>query len=115
MRTRSNSRQRTSVKIVAGDHVASLVEKLQERGLRRHARGESEARHAALQLRDGLLEGRARRVAGPGIFPARMHARRGLREGGRGINRRHHRAGAGIRLDAGMDRQRGRPGLLRAF
>ena len=106
---------RPAVKIVAGDHVASLVEKFQERGLRRHPRREGNARNTALQLRDRLLESRARGIAGPRVFPAGMHAGRGLREGGRGINRRHYRAGAGVRLDAGMDRQRGWPRLLRAF
>ena len=85
-----------AVKIVAGNDVASLVEKLEQRGLGRHPRREGKARNAALQLGNRLLEGRARGISGPGIFPACMHAGRGLREGCRGIDRRHHRAGAGV-------------------
>ncbi len=83
---------RTAVHIIHRHDMALFVEQLQHRGNRRQPGSEREPLTARFKLRDGALERVARRVAAARIFITGMLAGRGLRVGGSGVNRRHHRA-----------------------
>lgn len=96
-----------AIQVVHRHHVAAGVQQLHHRGGGGHAGGERERTRAAFQRRDTALIRKARGVVGARILEALMLARAGLRIGGRRVDRRHHRPGAGVRRLPSMDRQRG--------
>ena len=94
-----------AIEVVGRSDMAALVQKLQQGCLGGQAGGKGKARHAAFKFRHGRLEGRARRIARARIFPAGVHAGRGLGEGRRSVDGRHHSAGPGIGLHASVHRK----------
>jgi len=59
----------SAIKIVGGDDMRAMVEKLEHRGLGRKTRGEGEAGRAAFEFGEGVFEGGAGRIARARILP----------------------------------------------
>ena len=98
----------TAVQVVRGHDVAARIQQFQHCSGRRQPGSERESLHSAFEIGDAALECVTRRILRARIFVAGMHARRMLLEGGRRVDRRHHRAGRWDRGLTGVDGSRWR-------
>lgn len=94
---------RAAVHVGGDDYLVALVEQRENRSDSRHAATKGKAGDAALEVCDEALERRARRVARPGVLPARdgaahlhLPVRRGLVDGNVHRARRWVRGGSGV-------------------
>ena len=92
-----------AVEIVHRDDVAAAVEQVEQGRRGREAGREREPAAAAFEAGDAALVGETGRIVGTRILEALVHARTGLGIGRGRVDRRHHRAGAGIRRLPGVD------------
>ena len=83
--------------------MAAAVEQLEQGRRRRQSGTESEAAAAAFETGDAALIGETGRIVGPRIFETLVDAGAGLGVGRGRVDRRHHRAGTGVRRLPGMD------------
>jgi hypothetical protein len=101
-----------AVQVVAGHHVRTAVQQLQQRCRRRHAGGKSKTTDAALEIGHALLVRVAGRIVAARVFPPLVFAGASLDVGRAREYRGHDGAGRGIRLLSGVDYPRGhRPAL----
>ena len=94
---------------IAGDHdvVAGPAEGAEQRVLGGQPGGEGQPAAAALQRGEALLQRGAGRVAAAAVLVAAAQPADAVLLVGRGlVDRRHDRTGRGVRLLAGMDRER---------
>ena len=92
-----------AVEIVHRDHMAARIEQIEHRARRGEARAERIAARAAFEIGNAALVGHARRILRAAVFVAFVHAGAGLDIGRGRVDRRHDRAGRGVRGLTGMD------------
>ncbi len=85
---------RTPIEIVSGDHPVARLENQGQGVDGGHARAEGESGTTPFQLRQGIFQGEAGGILGPGIFKPVSGSSRAVLDIGAGeVDRWHHRTG----------------------